>query len=93
MVNLDRCSGSCNTLDDLSNRISDPNKIKDVLENLSVFDMSTRIKESKALTNHISCDCKCKFDGRLCNSNGIIINANVSAKTQENMCVKNNPST
>ena len=37
--------------------------------NLSVFNMITGINESKALTKHISCECKCKFDGTKCNSN------------------------
>ena len=27
------------------------------------------INESKTLTKHISCECKCKFDGRKGNSN------------------------
>ena len=31
--------------------------------------MITRTNEWKTLTKHISCDCKCKFDGRKCNSN------------------------
>ena len=31
--------------------------------------MITWINESKKLTKHISCECKCKFDGRKCNSN------------------------
>ena len=31
--------------------------------------MINRINGSKALTNHISCECKCKFDGRKCNLN------------------------
>ena len=30
--------------------------------------MITGINESKILTKHISCECKCKFDGRKCNS-------------------------
>ena len=30
--------------------------------------MITGINESKTLTKHISCKCKCKFDGRICNS-------------------------
>ena len=30
--------------------------------------MITRINESRTLTKHISCECKCKFDGRKCNS-------------------------
>ena len=57
---------SYNTLDDLSSRICVPNKI-DV--NLSIFNIITRLNESKTLTKHISCKCKCKFDGRKCNSN------------------------
>ena len=36
--------------------------------NLSVF-MITGINKLKTLTKHISCKCKCKFDGRKCNSN------------------------
>ena len=27
------------------------------------------MNESKTLTKHISCDCKCKFNGKKCNSN------------------------
>ena len=36
--------------------------------NLSIFNMITGINESKTLTKHISCECKCRFDGRKCNS-------------------------
>ena len=32
--------------------------------NLSVFSMVTGTNESKTLTMHISCECKCKFHGR-----------------------------
>ena len=31
--------------------------------------MITGINESKTLTKHISRECKCRFDGRKCNSN------------------------
>ena len=30
--------------------------------------MITGINESKTFTKHISCECKCRFDGRKCNS-------------------------
>ena len=30
--------------------------------------MIAGINKSKTLTKHISCECKCKFDGRNCNS-------------------------
>ena len=36
---------------------------------LNMFNMITGINNSKALTNHISCECKFKFDGRKFNSN------------------------
>ena len=61
-VKVDRYVGSCNTLNDLSNKACVPNKTEDL--NLSVFKMITGINESKALTKHISCECKCRFDGK-----------------------------
>ena len=36
---------------------------------LSMFNLIKGINESKTLTKHISCKCRCKFDGRKCNSN------------------------
>ena len=63
---LDRCVGSCNTLNDLSNKECVPNKTEDL--NLSVFNITTGITESKTLTKHILCECKCRFDERKCNS-------------------------
>ena len=41
-VKLDRCVGSCNTLNDLSNKIYVPSKTEDL--NLSVFNMIAAIK-------------------------------------------------
>ena len=64
-VNLDRCMASCNTLNHLSNKVRIPNKTED----LSVFNMIAGINESKILTKQILYECKCKFDGRKCNSN------------------------
>ena len=44
-VKLDRCVRSCNTLNDLSNKVCIPSKTEDL--NLSVFNMITRMNESK----------------------------------------------
>ena len=65
-IKLDRCVGSCNTLNDLSNKICLPKKTEDL--NLSICNMITGINESKTLTKHILCECECRFDGRKCNS-------------------------
>ena len=67
MISIDKCNGSCNFFDDLSTKKCILNETKDV--NAKVFNMITRINEVKTLEKHISCDCKCKFDSRRCNSN------------------------
>ena len=86
-VKLDRCVGSCNTLNDLSNKVCVPNKTEDL--NLSVFNMITGINESKTLTKHISCEFKCKFDEQkvIQINGGITINTDMSVK--RTMYVKN----
>ena len=53
-VKLDKCVGSCNTLNDLSNTLCIPNKAKDL--NLSVFNMITGINESKNFTDRKKCN-------------------------------------
>ena len=52
VLKLDRCVGSCNTLNDLSNRVCVLKKTEDL--NISAQKI-TGINESKALTKHISC--------------------------------------
>ena len=66
-VDLDRCVGRWKTLNDLSNSECTPNEIEDF--NIIIFRIATEKNELKTLTKHISCECKCKFDGRKCNSN------------------------
>ena len=84
-VKLDRCVGSCNTLNDLCNEVFSPNKTEDL--NLSVLNVITGINESETLTKHISCKCKCRCNSK-CNVNvnviqingGITINVYVNVK-------------
>ena len=57
---LDRSIGSCNTLNDLSNKVCISSKTDD--SNLCVFNFIIGINESKTSTKHISCKCKCKFE-------------------------------
>ena len=66
MVKLNGHVGSCNTLNGLSNKVCVSNETEDL--NLSMFNMITGITGSKTLKKHISCECKCRFDGRKCNS-------------------------
>ena len=63
---LQWCVGSCIALIDSFNKECN-NKTEDF--NITVFDMIASINEAKTLTKHISCECKCKFDGAKCKSN------------------------
>ena len=47
-IYLDRCAGSFNTLDDLSNKVCFSNGTEDIN-----FDLITKINQSKTLTKHI----------------------------------------
>ena len=50
-IKLDSCVESCNTLNDLPNKVCVPNKTEDL--NLSMFNIITEINELKTLTKHI----------------------------------------
>ena len=53
----DRYTGSCNVL---SPKVCVPKETKDI--NIKAFNMITNKNEAKAMTEHISCDSKCKFN-------------------------------
>ena len=59
-IKLDRCAGSFNNINGLSNKVCVPKKRQDL--NLSVFNMIADRNKSKTVTNHKSCECKCRFD-------------------------------
>ena len=64
MIILNKYTGSCNVL---SPKVRVPKETKDI--NVKAFNMITNKNEAKAMTEHISCDCKCKFNSTTCNSN------------------------
>ena len=63
MISLNKCTGSCNVL---SQKICVANEIKDIY--IKVFNMITNKNEDQAMTEHISCDRKCKLNSKTCNS-------------------------
>ena len=64
VTSFKKCTGSCNVL---STKIFVPKETKDI--NVKSFNMITNKNETKAMTEHISCDCKCKFNKTAHNSN------------------------
>ena len=63
MISLDKCTGSWNVL---SPKISVLEETKDI--NVKAFKTITTKNEAEVMTEHISCDCKCKFNSSKCNS-------------------------
>ena len=80
-VKLGRCAGSCNTLNDLSNKVCVPNK-REVL-NLNVFNMITEISESKHLQimYHANVNVNLMIKNEIEIKSEIMINVDASAKT------------
>ena len=81
MVKLDRCVGSCDARNGSSNKVCVPNKTEDLI--LSAFNIISEKNESQILTKHLSCKCKCRFDGKkniIQINGGITINVDASVK-------------
>ena len=64
MISLNECAGSCTVL---SPKIWVPKETKDI--NVKGFNMITNKDQVKPMTEHISCNCKWKFNSTTCNSN------------------------
>ena len=75
MISLNKCIGSCTYLQKFVFQ-------KKKRHNINVINMITNINEAKAITEHISCDFKCKFSVQyvIQNKNGIIKHVNVNVK-------------
>ena len=66
---VNKCSGSCNTLDDPMARICVPNIIKNV--NIKVYNFLMRFNETRNVLWHESCKCVCLLNSSVCNSKQI----------------------
>ena len=71
-VLVNKCSGSCNTLDNPMSKICVPKIIKNV--NMQVYNVLMRLNETRNVLWHESCKCVCKFSSSVCNNKfGMII--------------------
>ena len=62
MIKLDKCTGTCNAL---FPNVCVPKETKYI--NVTAFIIIRNKNEAKVMTEHISCDCKCKFNSTTCN--------------------------
>ena len=68
-VLVNKCSGSCNTLDDAMVKLCVPNIIKRV--NMKVYNFLMRLNETRNVLWHESCKCVCRLNSSVCNSKQI----------------------
>ena len=68
-VLVNKCSGSCDTLDDPMAKLCVPNVIKSV--NMKVYNFLMRLNETRNVLWYESCKCVCRLNSSACNSKQI----------------------
>ena len=64
-VLVNKCSGSCDTLDNPMSKICVPKIIKNV--NMKVYNFLMRVNEARNVLWHESCKCVCRLNLSVCN--------------------------
>ena len=65
-IKINRCKGSCNTINNPYAKICVPDQIKNT--NLKVFNLLSRTNETRHIKWHKTGKCKCKLDASICNN-------------------------
>ena len=68
-MQVNKCSGSCNTLDNPIEKLCVPNVIKGL--NIKVDNFLTMLNETRYVLWHESCKCVCKLNSSVCNNKPI----------------------
>ena len=68
-VQVNKCSGSCNRLDNPMAKLCVPNVIKG--RNMQVYNFLTMLNETRNVLWHESCKCVCKLNSSICNNKKI----------------------
>ena len=68
-VTINKCKGSCNTINDPYAKLCVPDTIKNI--NVKVFNLMSRTNETRYIEWHKTCKCKCRLDASVCNNKQI----------------------
>ena len=63
---MNKCKGSCNTINDPYAKICAPNKIKNI--NVKVVNLLSKTNKTRHIKWHKTCNCKCRLDASVCNN-------------------------
>ena len=65
-IKINKCSGSCNNINNPYAKIWVPNDVKDL--NVKLFNLMLRTNEARFLKWHETCKCIYRLDGIICNT-------------------------
>ena len=65
-IQINKCSGSCNNINDPYAKLCVPNVIKDM--NIKVFNLMSKTNKTRHIKWHKTCNCKCRLDASVCNN-------------------------
>ena len=68
-IKVNKCSGSCNNINDPYAKLCVPDIIKNI--NVKVFNLMSRINETRQIIWHETCKCVCRLISAVCNSRQI----------------------
>ena len=80
-IKVNKGSGTCNNINDPYGKICIPNIIKKI--NVKVFNLISRINETKQILWHETCKCVCKLNSAICNTNQIWNNDRVDVNVKK----------
>ena len=63
-VKINRCSGNCNSINDLYARICVPDVVKNL--NVKVFNLISRTNETRSIKSHETCKCIFRLNKIIC---------------------------
>ena len=64
-IKVNKCGGDCNTINDPMAKLCVPDIVKEM--NIKVFNMLSRINESRKIVQHETCKCICRLTSAICN--------------------------
>ena len=65
-IKVDKCSGSCNDINDSHTKLCVPDIIKSI--NVKVFSLMSWSNQTRHIEHHKTCKCKCRLDASVCNN-------------------------
>ena len=87
-IKVNKCSGRCNNINNPYGKICIPDIVKKV--NVKVFNLISRINDTKQTLWLESCKCICKLSTAICNTNQIWNNDRCRCECKENLVNKIN---